>query len=209
MNENNDGIIASSTITTEWNQQGWNSEQNIPYSRFKKEIDKRKDLERKIAELESKFTSNASKQDVEDYQNLINLPADKFAQALEERAYNKALKAFQEIERTKQSELDKASQLLDEWFDFLRDSWIKINSQTEKEISQLALDYNINLEKPEDVEKVYNLYSTLNKTQGAGNSSKAETLWNNNKKNVTNTKVSTMWSWSDVTERIMAKHWLR
>ena len=65
LNEN-DGIIASSAVQTKENQDNWNSEQTIPYSRFKKEIDRRKDLERKIADLETKFAnSTATAQDVE------------------------------------------------------------------------------------------------------------------------------------------------
>ena len=60
----NDGIIASSAIQVVENQDNWNSEQTIPYSRFKKEIDKRKDLERKITELEAKFANNTATKEI-------------------------------------------------------------------------------------------------------------------------------------------------
>jgi hypothetical protein len=71
--ENNDGIVASSAIWTEWNNND-SSEQTVPYSRFKKVNDRTKDLERKIANLESKFSNNtANIQDEVDYEKLTNL----------------------------------------------------------------------------------------------------------------------------------------
>jgi hypothetical protein len=152
--------------------------------------------------------NTASKQDKEEYEKLVDLPAWEFAKAIEDRAYNRALESFKEIQNSKQNELDQASQLMDEWFDFLRDSWIKITSAIEKEISQIVLDYNLNLETPKDFEKAYNLYDKLTKTNGAWNSNKAKTLWTVQKNWNGAWKIATNWSWSDVVDRIKRKNWI-
>jgi hypothetical protein len=203
--ENNDGIVASSAIWTEWNNND-SSEQTVPYSRFKKVNDRTKDLERKIANLESKFSNNtANIQDEVDYEKLTNLSPAEFAKAIEEQAYKRALKSFEDIQNKNQSEIQMANQLLDEWFDYLRDSWHKITSSVEKELAEIALDYNINLEEPKDFEKIYKLYNTINKTKWTWNSSQAETIGTQQKKNVGSAKIATNGSWSDVVERIKAQ----
>lgn len=64
------------------------------------------------------------------------------------------------------------------------------------------MDYKINIESPEDFEKVYDLYEKIVKTSGSGKAEKAETLGTSPKKSVGNNgALDTRGSFSDIAQK--------
>lgn len=78
--------------------------------------------------------------------------------------------------RASQSQVDAANRLLDEGFDHLRDIGHNVTESVESELSNVAIEYGINIDSPEDMEKVWKLYDKIRKTGGAGKSARAETV---------------------------------
>lgn len=67
------------------------------------------------------------------------------------------------------------------------------------------MEYKINIESPEDFEKVYDLYETIAKSKGAGKAEKAETLGTVTKKATpTTSAIDTRGSFSDIAQKSYA-----
>jgi len=64
------------------------------------------------------------------------------------------------------------------------------------------MEYKINIESPEDFEKVYDLYEKIEKTKGTGRAKDAETLGTTTKKEVKATSaLDTRGSFSEIAQR--------
>ena len=200
------GIVGSSP-TTEGEPSKNQDEQTVPYSRFKQVNQKLRDFEKKYDELERLVKNgNATANQERIYEELAELPVDQALRAIEDRAISKALERIKSDSQATQSEIEAANRLLDEGFDYLRDNGHKVTASVEKELSEIAIEYGINIDSPEDMAKVWKLYDTVRKTQGNGNSSRAATLGAGTRKADTSKGIATNGSWSDVVERVKAKH---
>lgn len=205
MSQENDGMIASSTIGDGGtSDKSTEPEKTVPYSRFKKMNDNYKAdkqaWETRIAQLEAKVANwTATKSQEEEYEEISKLSP---AEALKKMTAIAEEKAYQRIKNEQSKshlESEKAQKLMDDGFDHLRDSGKTISASTEKELAKLAVDYKINIESPEDFEKIYDLYEAIQKTKGAGKSKDAETLgWLKDKTVSGKPVLDSRWSFSEM-----------
>lgn len=116
---------------------GEEEEQRVPYGRLKREIERRKSVEARTAELEkevSEFRKNAG----EESPYRADMPALEALKLTEERAAKKAydrIKAENEAARRKEAD---SSAALDDAFDALRDQGHKITAKDQREIVATA-----------------------------------------------------------------------
>jgi len=128
MSNENDGIVASSTIGDGGTSQDTNQkeEQTVPYSRFKSLNDKYKSdkavWEARFATLEARVNNGtATKAQEDEFAELEKLSPAQALKRMAEIAEEKAFNRLKSEQSKSQSETDKALQLMDDGFDHLRE----------------------------------------------------------------------------------------
>lgn len=150
-------------------------DRTVPYHRFQQVNARVKEWEQKYEALEKQIAEikSAANPNSPDYDP--NMDFEKAMKKVEERAANMALERLRSEQEAKTNAQRKYEALIEDGFDHLRDEGHKISKKEEEAISEIALEYGIRIEKPEDMAKAFKIFDLQRKTAGAGKSKDAET----------------------------------
>ena len=164
MDKQNDVIVGSSSTSDENNadSSNANTQEFVPYDRFKEVIDQKnesnkkvEDLESRLGEIENKFTpavKEESKPDVfDDPEGYENYLLSKFEAKQTEKS-NASIKAKKQ-----------ADEYIDNQFTQLADKGVKLDDSSKEEIAEFADKHGIRTEKGSyDLIKAHELMAQLN-----------------------------------------------
>lgn len=166
------------------------AKKTIPYDRFKKEVDKRKELERRLADV----TTAGSRKELNDdvakmkeegalgtgFKIPPNTPFDEAMEMVVKEAEKRALSRIESKQSQADAEVKRYEKLIDDGFDSLRDEGHNITKKEESEMLDMIQTYRISIENTEDFTKVYDLYK---KSQGQGKQQKNTFSFTNSQRN--------------------------
>ena len=140
-----------------------------------------------------------------------NMPFDEAIAKMKEDAINEAIARIEQKKTDESSQYSQYERLVDDWFDYLRDTWIKINSKDEDAIADIVLKYNLPITKPEDMKAAFEIYDMARKTAWSWKAREdgGQILWNQrsnwgNKDPINYSQTS----WSNLASKVSERLWL-
>lgn len=183
-------------------------DENVPFHkhpRFQEMAKQNREFKARLAEIDREKVI-AVKEVKEERKIDPNMPFDEAMKQIKADAVKEALEAMKAEQNSVNSQTSYFEELINDGFDYLRDSGFKVSAKDEDAIAEIALDYKIKIEQPEDLEKAYKIFDMARKTEGAGKAKEDSTTkttreTKGDKPNINYSQTS----WSDLGNKIGAK----
>jgi hypothetical protein len=191
--------------SNEENKDEGGDDDNVPFHkhpRFQQLAKENREFKAKLAEID-RNKAQEMKEAKKEFKLDPNTPFDEAMKQIKAEAVREAIEAMKEEQNQANSQTSYYENLINEGFDYLRDNGHKISQKDEDAIAEIALEYKINIEQPEDLERAFKIYDLSRKSSGAGKAQEDSTITKNRNAPAKGPDINySQTSWSNLGNRI-------